>query len=144
MLLVDVDRGMLETLERVLAFRARVERSEDFLGARARLVAHAPDLLVTRLRLGEYNGLHLAHLAAALELPTRVVVYDEADDLSLARETQIAGAFYVPRHHVAAALSAYIGAKLPPEDRRDVARPDRRQLSRGGRRATDVDARPAS
>jgi len=143
-LLVDLDRGMLRALQQVLAFRAQVDLCADFVRARARLIARPPNLLVTPAHLGAYNGLHLAYLAVALALPTRVVVYDEADDLSLARETKIAGAFYVPRHHVAAALSAYVGAKLPPQDRRDVARPDRRQLSRGGRRATDVDARPAS
>jgi hypothetical protein len=122
---------------------ARIERSEDFVGARAQLLAHPPDLLVTNGQLGEHNGLHLAYLAAALKLPTRVVVYGDAEDRFLARETQIAGAFYVPRHHLAAALPAYVGAALPPQDRRDVARPDRRQLFRGGRRATDSDAQLA-
>jgi hypothetical protein len=98
-------------------------------------------LLVTHSHLGEYNGLHLAYLVVALALPTRVVMYGQADDLAPARETQIAGAFYVPRHQIAVALPAYLDAELPPQDRRNAARPDRRQQFRGGRRATDPDAR---
>jgi DNA-binding NtrC family response regulator len=144
-LLVDVDRERLRALQRLLAFRAQVDPCADFVGARARLFARPPDLLVTSSRLGAYNGLHLAYLAAAAVLPTRVVVYGDADWVALARETQIAGAFYVPDQQIAAALPAYLAADLPPQDRRDVERADRRrQQFRGGRRATDADARLAS
>jgi hypothetical protein len=134
---------MLQALQHVLAFRAQVEAYADFVRARARLIARPPNLLVTHSRLGDYNGLHLAYLAVALALPTRVVVYGQADDLALARETQIAGAFYVASQQIVAALPAYLDAELPPQDRRDAARPDRRQQFRGGRRATDSDARLA-
>jgi DNA-binding NtrC family response regulator len=144
LLLVDLDRKRLLALERVLAFRVQVDSCADFVRARARLIARPPNLLVTHSRLGEYNGLQLAHLATALTLPTRVVVYGQADDLALARETQIAGAFYVPSQQIVAALPAYLDAELPPQDRRDAARPDRRHQVRGGRRATDPDARLAS
>ena len=144
MLLVDLDRGRLRVLQHVLAFRAQVDSCEDFVRARARLIARPPNLLVTHSHLGAYNGLHLAYLAVTLALPTRVVVYGEADDLALARETQIAGAFHVGRQQIVAALPAYLDAELPPQDRRDAARPDRRQQLRGGRRATDSDARLAS
>jgi hypothetical protein len=141
-LLVDLDHGMLQDLLRVLAFRAQVDPCADFVRARARLIARPPNLLVTHSRLGAYNGLHLAHLGVALALPTRVVVYGQADDLVLARETQIASAFFVPRQQIVAALPAYLDADLPPQDRRNAARPDRRQQQfRGGRRATDSDAR---
>jgi DNA-binding NtrC family response regulator len=143
-LLVDLDRGMLQALQRVLAFRAQVDPFADFVRARAQLIARPPNLLVTHSRLGEYNGLHLAYLVVALAMPTRVVVYGQADDLALAREAQIVGAFYVPRQQIVAALPAYLDAELPPQDRRDVARPDRRQQFRGGRRATDSDPRLAS
>jgi DNA-binding NtrC family response regulator len=139
-LLVELDRGRLHVLQRILAFRARVDPCADFVGARARLLARPPDLLVTNSRLGAYNGLHLAYLAAAAVLPTRVVVYGDADCVSLARETQIAGAFYVADQHIAAALPAYLAADLPPQDRRDAEQADRRQQLRGGRRATDSEA----
>jgi DNA-binding NtrC family response regulator len=143
-LLVDLDRERLVALERALAFRAQVDTCADFARARTRLIARPPELLVTHSHLGEYNGLQLAHLAAALTLPTRVVVHGEAEDLALARETQIAGAFYVPRQQIAVALPAYLDAELPPQDRRDVAHRAYRQQFRDGRRATDLDARLAS
>jgi DNA-binding NtrC family response regulator len=141
-LIVEVDRERLQALERILASRAHVDPCADFVGARARLRARPPHLLVTNSRLGAYNGLHLAYLAA--ELPTRVIVYGDADRVALARETQFAGAFYVPGQQIAVALPAYLDAELPPQDRRDVERADRRRQFRGGRRATDSDARPAS
>jgi DNA-binding NtrC family response regulator len=143
-LLVEVDRERLQALQRILALRAHVDPCADFVGARARLLARPPHLLVTNSRLGAYNGLHLAYLAAAVALPTRVVVYGDADRVALARETQLAGAFYVPGQQIAAALPAYVDAELPPQDRRDVERADRRQQFRGGRRATDLDRRLAS
>lgn len=139
-LVVDPDRQMLRTLQQVLAFRANVDLCNDFVRARARLLSNPPDLLVTNSRLREYNGLQLVYLAASLELATRAVVYGEKEDLGAARDAQAAGAFYVPRQYVAAALPAYLSAELPSHDRRDVARLDRRQLSRGGRRATDPEA----
>src|SRR5712692_2619391 len=121
---------MLQALQRILAFRAHVDPCADFVQARARLIARPPDLLVTHSHLGDYNGLQLAHLATALTLPTRVVVHGQATDLALARETQIAGAFYVPSQQIVAAVPPYLDAKLPPQDRRDAARPDRRQQFR--------------
>jgi DNA-binding NtrC family response regulator len=140
-LLVDGNREKLQALLEILALRAQVEACPDFANARARLLARPPDLLVTNSRLGAYNGLHLAYLAAAAPLPTRVVIYGDADSVALAREAQSAGAFYVPGRLIVAALPAYLDAELPPHDRRDVARADRRQQFRGGRRATDVDPR---
>jgi DNA-binding NtrC family response regulator len=142
-LLVDVDRERLHALQRILAFRVQVDACADFAGARARLLARPPDLLVTNNRLGAYNGLHLAYLAAAVALPTRVVVYGDADRVALARDTQLAGAFYVPGELIAMALPAYLDAELPPQDRRDAEHADRRKEFRGGRRATDSEARLA-
>jgi DNA-binding NtrC family response regulator len=143
-LLVELDRVKLHAMQRILAFRARVDPCADFVGARARLLARPPDLLVTNSRLGAYNGLHLAYLAAAAVLRTRVVVYGDAGWVALARETQIAGAFYVPDQHIAVALPAYLDADLPPQDRRDAEHSDRRQQLRGGRRATDPEAQLSS
>jgi DNA-binding NtrC family response regulator len=128
---------MLRALERVLTLRATVHLCHDFADARSRLLAQAPDLLVTHTRLREYNGLHLVFLAAARDLSTRAVVYGEANDLGLAREVQAVGGFYVPRQRIVSTLPGYIGAALPPRDRRDLGHPDRRQQFRGGRRLID-------
>jgi hypothetical protein len=134
-LIVDVDCERLHALQRIVALRAHVDPCADFVGARARLLACPPALLVTNSRLGAYNGLHLAYLAAAS--PTRVIVFSDADEVALARETRFAGAFYVPGQQIAVALPAYLDAELPPQDSRLVERADRRKHSRGGRRATD-------
>ena len=122
----------------MLESRARVDVCADFVDARARLLARPPHLLVTSIRLGAYNGLHLAYLAVALSLPTRVIVHSETMDVGLAREAQLAHAFYAPAAQLAVALPAYLEAELPPQDRRNVACPDRRQQFRSGRRVTDI------
>jgi DNA-binding NtrC family response regulator len=139
-LLVWGDRERLQVLQQALTGRAQVHACRDFTDARARLLLCPPHVLVTNARLGAYNGLHLAYLAAALALPTRVLVHGDADGVAIAREAQRAGAFFVPGPQIAAALPAYLNAELPPRDRRNIEHPDRRQQYRGGRRATDSEA----
>lgn len=109
----------------------------NFSKARSRLTEHPPTLLVTALQLREYNGLHLVHVAAEAGLPTRCVVHTNAVDPLYAREVRAAGAFYETRARLPVALPAYVAALLPPRDRRETLPFDRRQLSRGGRRAAD-------
>jgi hypothetical protein len=110
----------------------------DFSTARARLRAAPPGLLVTALRLHEYNGLNLVYLAAGAGLPTRSIVYTEACDAGMAREIRAAGAFYEMRPRLEAALPGYVSAVLPPQDRRNVGAYERRRSGRlGGRRAVD-------
>ena len=143
-LIVECNRETRHVLGGILALRARVEVHSGFAGARQRLLASPPHILVTSSRLGAYNGLHLAHLAACVSTGTRVIVYGDDDTATVAREVKYAGAFFVLGHQIAAALTTYLDAELPPHDRRDTARADRRQQFRGGRRITDVDrtARP--
>ena len=95
-LLVDPDRDTLVSFEEALGVRntASVEVFTDFLAARKRLLENAPRLLVTNLRLGEYNGLHLVHLAASLGLQTQCVVYSDHQDALLIREARSTGAVY--------------------------------------------------
>ena len=101
----------------------------------------APELLVTNLRLGPFNGLHLVFLAQSASLPTICLTYGtqtNPTDVALAREAQLAGAFYEASFKLLHALPAYIQSELPDRDRRDPVRSDRRSSFRGGRRATDV------
>ena len=51
-----------------------------------------PDLLITEVKLGEYNGLHLALRGRAIGIPAIVL----GSDLLLEREAEQLGATYLP------------------------------------------------
>jgi hypothetical protein len=116
---------------------ADVDIAGNFGDARAYLDAAHYDLLVTNLRLGEFNGIHLAYMVNLASVPTHVLVYADSRDAASARDIQRAGALYEDAERLPVVLSAYIGATLPPVDRRDPLQFDRRRLARGGRRAWD-------
>jgi DNA-binding NtrC family response regulator len=137
LLLVDPDVTAAATVVACLPPSVDLDVRADFPAARARLHAQPPRLLVTALRLREYNGLHLVYLAARGGLPTRSVVYTDVPDHTAALETRRAGAFYEVRPQLALSLPSYITAALPPADRRGGISFDRRHLPRGGRRAYD-------
>jgi DNA-binding NtrC family response regulator len=137
MLLVDPDVTAAAAVVASLPSSVDLDVRADFPAARARLHAQPPRLLVTALRLREYNGLHLVYLAARAGLPTRSVVYTHVPDPAAALETRTAGAFYEVRSQLALSLPSYITAALPAADRRGGISFDRRQLPRGGRRAYD-------
>jgi hypothetical protein len=138
-LLVDPQAEMMvESIRQALEGVAHVEPCAEFHGAKARLLASPPDVLVTNLRLHSYNGLQRVLLAS--KASTRCLVFAEPDDLVLAREAQRLGAFYERASRLPVVLPAFFNGMLPGGDRRDVARLDRRRTFRGGRRRTDVSA----
>src|SRR5256885_3270187 len=92
LLLVESNHDRLAMLAQASRWVATVDSYSDFAAARRRLLADPPDLLVTNIRLGAYNGLHLVHLAAASGFATRTIVYTDAPDPVLLREAQEAGA----------------------------------------------------
>ena len=114
-----------------------MEVAENFEEARARLDEAPFDLVVASLRLGAYNGIHLAYAVRLAELSTRVLVHTIALDPAAARDIQGAGALYERTERMVVALPAYLGARLPDTDRRNPLQFDRRRLARGGRRAWD-------
>ena len=101
-------------------------------------MADPPDVLVTNLRLEEYNGLHLVVLAAESGAATRCVVHTDRPDFYLAREAQ--SARRVLRADTAIAVQpAFIHPGCPAAERSpDPLRYDRRTALRGGRRSADV------
>ncbi len=141
MLLVDTDPARLLAMHDAVAHTCNAELALDFQTARQRLLYEpSPQHLVTNIRLGAYNGLHLVYLARSSKLSMRCVVhgtYDDTTDVALAREVQAAGAFFETSYLLAAALPAMARAALPDADRRDPARTGRRGRFRGGRRSTD-------
>ena len=66
-----------------------------FADARAHLADTSPDLLVTAVRLGAFNGLLLVLRRFFSDPSRRAVVTDAAHDPVLAREARRAGAVYV-------------------------------------------------
>jgi DNA-binding NtrC family response regulator len=141
-LLVDSDRKWLDAVRERWSYLAQIDVCTDFAEARTRLFeAPVPELLVTNLRLGPFNGLHLVFLAQSANLPTRCLTYgahNNITNMALAREAQSAGAFYEASYKLPHALSSYLQSELPDRDRRDPTRDDRRGTFRGGRRATDL------
>lgn len=96
------------TLQRALSAVADVTSCGDFQTARQHILAMAPDLLITNLRLRAYNGLHLMALAGDL---TRAIVCVDPPDPALARTARAAGALVETPHRLAAAAVSRIGIR---------------------------------
>ena len=138
LLLVEPEAGVSQSLRSVCQRVAKATFCTDFLSARSQLLSAPPDLLVTNLRLGEYNGLHLVLLATSDRTPTRSIIYSDRPDPYLIREAQALGAFFERTERLPYSLTGYVNFALPERDRRESPRYDRRALFRGGRRAADI------
>jgi DNA-binding NtrC family response regulator len=138
LLLVDSRINIARTIEGACGSDAAVDTTSDFMIARRKLLDAPPDLLVTSVRLGAYNGLHLIYLSMTTRAATRSVVYSTYVDLTLVDEVQRIGAFYELETRLPYAIPRYLTATLPPFDRRSALGIDRRGVFRGGRRATDA------
>jgi DNA-binding NtrC family response regulator len=137
MLLVEPLRRLQRELAAATASHAAIDIVGSFADARRYVDAAPYDLVVANLRLGPYNGIHLAYVVAGLESSTRVIVHAGDGDAASARDIQRAGALYEHTERLIVALTAYLGVNLPTRDRRDPIRFDRRRHPRGGRRAWD-------
>jgi response regulator of citrate/malate metabolism len=137
LLVAEPDAALSRSLAVACGDLAQTTVCRDFHCARGQLVQTSPDLLVTNLRLADYNGLHLILLAKAANRATRCVVHSDRPDMYLIREAQAAGAFFERTERLTHAVTRYIRGLLPDIDRRDPERFDRRVVFRGGRRAAD-------
>ena len=137
-LVVDPDPTIAHALKGAVGFLADVEGCAEFLPARASLMRHPPDFLVTNLRLGAYNGLHLMYLARTNRHNLRSICYSTLVDLPLIQEAQSIGAFFETPSRIPYAIGSYVRASLPERDRRLPRDADRRREFRGGRRSADV------
>ena len=136
-LLVEPDGLFRLRLYQTIADLAEVRCVAKFAEARSAVTLGRVDLVVTNLRLGAFNGLHLVHLAGALATRTRALVYTDQLDIEFGQEIQRAGAFYDTRRSLPHTLASYVAAALPPQDRRDLGIHDRQRAFRGGRRSAD-------
>jgi hypothetical protein len=95
----------------------QVALATTFAGGRA-LLETAPDLLVAEVKLGEYNGLHLALRAQAAGVPA--IVIGPADTV-LEREAAALGALYfaapVGRARIVDAMQQALDASTLPAPR---------------------------
>ena len=74
-----------------------VTGADGFATARARLLRHPPAVLVTEIRLGFHNGLHLAHLARWRRPQIHLVVMSRYRDPVLVRDAEALGAAFVQK-----------------------------------------------
>lgn len=94
--IVDDDDLALSALKRLVAFWGfDVVPFSRFEDARAFIASRSPDALIVDVRLGEYNGLQLVHLAkqAAPQMP--VIAMSGFDDSVLRAEAERVGATYL-------------------------------------------------
>jgi DNA-binding NtrC family response regulator len=136
-LIVEPDARIASRLRKSIQHTTSIDSHRQFVTAKKRMASKAFDFLVTNLRLAEFNGLHLVHLAAVSSSRLRCIVYTSERNQWLAREVQHAGAFYETVECLPVTLAAYLAGTLPPSDRRNAAALDRRSPIRGGRRCWD-------
>jgi DNA-binding response OmpR family regulator len=96
LLIVDDDVPLLSALSRYLSnYGFRVSSSSVFQDAKEHISSACPDILITDVRLGAFNGLQLAMLARDVRPDTRVVVFSGFDDPVLKEEARRIGAAYL-------------------------------------------------
>ena len=94
--IVDDDQSLLQLMDRWLtAAGYSTELYDEFETARTRLAADAPDILITDVRLGAYNGLHLVVMAKLRKPELKVVVLTGFDDHVLQHDALSAGASFL-------------------------------------------------
>ncbi len=104
-LVVDDDRQVLRYLTEVLQEAGFDTVScERFLDAKGMLATSRPDLLLTDLRLGAYNGLQLAILARERHPGLPVIVLTGYEDPTLRDEAIRSGAQFLVKPVIRAVL----------------------------------------
>jgi len=110
-LIVDDDRAVLGLVEQWLtAAGYLVVACDRFETAKQHLTDGAPDVLLTDVRLGAFNGLQLVILAKEQGSHTMALVMSAFDDPALRKDAMQCGASYLPkpfsREQVLAAVQA--------------------------------------
>jgi DNA-binding response OmpR family regulator len=84
----------------------------DFEAAIRALAEYSPDLLISQVRLGAFNGLHLVIRSYADHSSMRAILLDSRHDSVLERDAQRNGAAYLVEPVGAAELLAHVTRKL--------------------------------
>jgi DNA-binding NtrC family response regulator len=86
-LIVDDDARILALATRWLsASDMDVSTASNYSDARTEIRLHAPDIVVTDIRLGEFNGIQLGILAREVRPDVRLVIMSGFDDPVLRRD----------------------------------------------------------
>src|SRR5688500_13367661 len=91
----EADRAFL--VSTLKSFGVIVSAADGFVSARARPVRRPPTVLVTEIRLGYHNGLHLAHIARWMRRKMILVVTSRHRDPVLTRDAEALGAVFVQK-----------------------------------------------
>jgi two-component system, response regulator YesN len=96
LLIVDDDVSLLQALSRYLKDKGYdVLPCSTFEDAKQEITALRPDIVITDVRLGAFNGLQLALLARDVRPDARLVVFSGFDDPVLKEEARRIGATYL-------------------------------------------------
>lgn len=124
---------LLATVSMLSLAGFRVTAVESFTKAKPLLGARSPAILLTSLRLGSYNGLHLVVRGRSLQPSMAAIVTSAAPDTGAQHEAENLGATFVvkpipPNQLIASILKTYYRA---PNDTTPIRPPyDRRQHQR--------------
>ena len=103
--LVDDNEGLLEGMRDILRQHAlQVVAFRQFESAREYLQTHSPSALVTEVRLGAFNGLHLVLLAKQWTPAIAAFVYSAYSDTAIRVEASRCGAIYVAKDDILSTL----------------------------------------
>jgi len=95
-LIVDDDEALLRTLERLVSSEGyEVIACSRFEEAKQYLTRETPDVLVTDVRLGLFNGLQLVFLLREEHPDLPMIVLSAWDDPTLRKEAEKCGARYL-------------------------------------------------
>jgi len=112
-LVVDDDHSLLRLVSQWLTGGGfSVVACDSFEEARRELALHPPDVLLTDLRLGAFNGLQLVILANEQHPQPLTVVMSAYDDPTLREEAERCGARYLLKPFSSQAVLSSIGSVI--------------------------------
>src|SRR5262249_9002740 len=117
-LLVEDDSAVRRGLAQTLTHAGySVREASTFADAKRLLQVEAPDVLITDIRLQEFNGLQLVLLSQALSPSTRAIVITGYTDPVIETEARRYGADYIAKPFESGALLKLIAEKLKIQGR---------------------------
>lgn len=107
----------------------QVSVTETFADARARLTAAPPGILITTVRLGLYNGLHLVLRSTASHPDMAVLVTSPTDDQVLRADAEAMGATFIVKPVADAELLAAVLRTIYGRHQRPIRPPFERRAA---------------